>query len=100
MAYAEANFFTLPRKIRDNWEEWIDGIVELPEVGQVSESYLKALAAEELGHACTRLVDIERRHAPYDEWGSEAAADWYAYRWGFRSLMASSYPASRSAGPR
>lgn len=45
--------------------------------------HLAAGIAHELGHACTRTADIERRRAPTDEWGSESAADWYAYRWGF-----------------
>lgn len=40
--------------------------------------------AHELGHACTRWRDLERRGAvPFDEWRSEMTADWYAYKWGF-----------------
>jgi hypothetical protein len=39
--------------------------------------------AHELGHAATCQEDRNRRKAPFDEWDSELAADWYAYKWGF-----------------
>jgi hypothetical protein len=45
--------------------------------------HLAGLAAHEFGHACTRQIDIERTNAPDEEWASEAAADWYAAKWGF-----------------
>jgi hypothetical protein len=41
------------------------------------------ILAHEFGHACSTSDDRERRNAPEDEWSSELAADWYAYRWGF-----------------
>lgn len=44
---------------------------------------LDSTLAHEFGHACTRREDLDRRNAPTDEWASELAADWYAYRWGF-----------------
>jgi hypothetical protein len=83
-----SNFFDLPLDTRLNWDECAEGIAELPEVGQVEEGELAAIAAEEFGHACTRQIDRERRKAPRDEWGGEAAADWYVYRWGFGRLKA------------
>jgi hypothetical protein len=87
-AYREIDPVTIPGAVRDRMDEVVCGIVELPEVGWVTEEVLAASAAHEFGHACTRQTDIERRRAPEDEWGSEAAADWYAYKWGFGSLIA------------
>jgi hypothetical protein len=85
--YREAEF-SLSKDIRENLEEWSHGTIELAEIGQVSESRLASVAAEEFGHACTRYVDIKRRQGPCDEWDSEAAADWYTYKWGFGRLRA------------
>ena len=56
-----------------------DGVLWLLE----QHDNLIASVAHELGHACTRYEDLERRGACSDEWRSELAADWYAYRWGF-----------------
>jgi hypothetical protein len=39
--------------------------------------------AHEFGHAVSTDADMARRRAPDDEWASELAADWYAYKWGF-----------------
>lgn len=52
-----------------------------------------ATVAHELGHACTRYRDLQRRRGGpgcylTDEWASELAADWYAYKWGFGRLIA------------
>ena len=45
--------------------------------------------AHEFGHACTREIDLIRRgEIPFDEWCSELAADWYAYKWGFGRQVA------------
>ena len=81
--YQDAEFLTLPVEIRLRWDDWATGTVELLEATQAGAHDLSAIAAHEFGHACTRQEDIERRNAPSDEWASEAAADWYAYRWGF-----------------
>ena len=80
--YWNADPFELSDEIRLQWDEWHSGVVEVLEVGR-TESQLLAVIAHELGHACSTREDISRRAAPFDEWGSEAAADWYAYRWGF-----------------
>lgn len=44
---------------------------------------ITAVIAHELGHAATRLEDRLNRGAVSEEWQSELAADWYAYKWGF-----------------
>ena len=50
---------------------------------------LRGVFAHELGHACTVGADIAARGEVDDpEWLSEAAADWYAYRWGFGRAIA------------
>ena len=49
---------------------------------------LPGLLAHELGHAVTRYEDLGRRGALDDEWRSELAADWYAYKWGFGRQIA------------
>jgi hypothetical protein len=86
-ANAGADFFSFPAEIRLRWDEWATGTVELVEATQTDAHGLAALAAHEFGHACTRQDDLRRRNAPSDEWASEAAADWYAYRWGFGELI-------------
>jgi hypothetical protein len=52
------------------------------------DANLAATIAHELGHACTSNDDCERRGVLDDEWASELAADWYAYKWGFGRLIA------------
>jgi len=49
-----------------------------------------ATVAQELGHACSTRLEIERRCAAIDEeWASELNADWYAcMKWGFGKLIA------------
>ena len=64
------------------WDDIAEAIVEIKESRRMSDTYLIHLVAHELGHACTRGIDIERRNAPDMEWGSEAAADWYVWKWG------------------
>ena len=51
-----------------------------------------ATVAHEFGHACTRWADSERRGTHLkDEWSSELAADWYAWKkWGFGKEIAQS----------
>jgi hypothetical protein len=49
----------------------------------------QGLIAHELGHACTTFEDLLRRgEVDTDEWRSELAADWYAYKWGFGKIIA------------
>jgi hypothetical protein len=81
------NVFDQPANIRLQWDECESGIVELLETGQTEDEFM-ANAVHEFGHACSMTKDIERRRAPSDEWGSEAAADWYGYKWGFGKLLA------------
>ncbi len=76
------------------------GMVYLAEHG---DHHLIATVAEELGHACTRWIDLDRRgEMPVEEWRSELTADWYAYRWGFGSNIARSRKTSDFShhGPR
>lgn len=51
---------------------------------------LMAIAAHEIGHACTRKEDAERRAVtlPGSRWAIEMCADYYAYKWGFGRHMA------------
>ena len=65
------------------WQGWAEtpGVLRIRE-NQASERLVSTIA-HELGHAATRDEDLERRGGPSDEWSSELAADWYAYRWGF-----------------
>ncbi len=50
------------------------GVIYLAEHG---DHDLIATVAEELGHACTRLIDLDRRgKMPVEEWRSELTADW------------------------
>ena len=49
----------------------------------------RGTVAHELGHAAATEDDLARRHAPDDEWASELAADYYAYKWGFGRDVAS-----------
>mgnify|MGYP001161690185 FL=1 len=45
--------------------------------------FLTSVIAHELGHAATRFEDKLNRGPMSEEWQSELAADWYAYKWGF-----------------
>jgi hypothetical protein len=71
---------------------WAWGIDATPGVLCLAEHQdrhdLRGVAAHEFGHACTTHWDRERRGAPSDEWSSELAADWHAYRWGFGRVIA------------
>ena len=49
---------------------------------------LEATLAHELGHVCSTQSDLDRRTTEDNEWASEGAADWYAYKWGFGKLIA------------
>jgi hypothetical protein len=68
---------------------WDYGIVRTPGIVLLAESLrgaeIPAILAHELGHAATTELDRQNRGKFYgeDEWRSELAADWYAYRWGF-----------------
>lgn len=62
------------------------GIISLSE--KIDMDTALGLIAHELGHACTREQDLERRGILEDEWQSELAADWYAYKWGFGRSIA------------
>lgn len=62
------------------------GVVVLPPGAGV------ATVAHELGHAMATDADLERRNAPEDEWASELAADYHAYRWGFGRAIARARP--------
>ncbi len=58
---------------------------------RLAEDRHVATIAHELGHACTRVEDLDRRgEHPSDEWTSELCADWYAYKWGFGRQIAQS----------
>jgi hypothetical protein len=64
---------------------------ESPGVVQIDASNpaLVALVAHELGHACTREEQFDRRTPDNDEeWASEMCADYYAYKWGFGRAIA------------
>jgi hypothetical protein len=97
------NPFDFSDNIRLQWVECESGVLELLESGQ-TEAQIMATAAHELGHACSMNEDIERRRAPDDEWGSEAAAEWYGYKWGFGRLLAAARKTYRLShhgpGPR
>jgi hypothetical protein len=72
--------------------EWLDKrgerVLEIREV--IEEDVFSANMAHELGHACTQKRDLKRRNiSEVKEWESEAAADWYAYRWGIGKLIRS-----------
>jgi hypothetical protein len=53
---------------------------------------LRGVIAQEFGHACSSELDRSRRYGPNtfikDEWASELAADWFAYKWGFGRVIA------------
>jgi len=49
---------------------------------------LTSVVAHELGHAATRFEDKANRGPMSEEWQSECAADWYAYKWGFGQEIA------------
>ena len=51
-----------------------------------------SMLAHELGHVATRVADLDRRGEVEDEWASELAADWWAYRWGFGKQIAKYRP--------
>jgi hypothetical protein len=71
---------------------WDYGLGDTPGVIKIVENEpledLPGLLAHELGHAAIRFEDRERRGSISDEWQSELAADWYAYKWGFGRLIA------------
>ncbi|WP_439628899.1 ImmA/IrrE family metallo-endopeptidase [Gemmata sp.] len=75
----------------DDPATWGYGTAETPGVVVINERLpepaFRATLAHELGHACCVLEDVERTNAPNDEWAEEAAADWYAYKWGFGPLI-------------
>lgn len=45
------------------------------------------ILAHEFGHVCTTENDKKRRKCPDGEWESEAVADWYACKWGYRKII-------------
>lgn len=71
---------------------WGYGVGETPGVLLVDPALeadaLRAVIAHELGHACTVMEDLDGRGTDvFEEWRSEATADWYAYRWGFGPVI-------------
>lgn len=76
----------------DDPATWHYGTGDTPGIVKLNENMpsdtLPAMLAHELGHAATRLEDLWRRGAIDDEWKSELAADWYAYKWGFGRQIA------------
>ncbi len=76
----------------DDPTTWDYGFGETPGVIKLVEKIpiedLPGVLAHELGHAATRSEDLERRGPISDEWSSELAADWYAYKWGFGRQIA------------
>ncbi len=64
----------------------IPGIIKINE--NIRPDELPGVLAHELGHAATRLEDLERRGPVSDGWQLEFAADWYAYKWGFGRQIA------------
>lgn len=72
-----------------------DGVREWAEFAKVSvridesikdKEHLLVVVAHEFGHVCTTEFDMLRRCAPVEEFASEAAADWYAYKWGYGKI--------------
>ena len=60
-------------------------IVFIDETVKDSESMFVTIA-HEFGHVCTTEKDLARRKAPFEEWASEATADWYVYKWGYGNI--------------
>jgi hypothetical protein len=72
-----------------------DGVREWAEFAKVSvridesikdKEHLLVVVAHEFGHVCTTEFDMLRRCAPVEEYAGEAAADWYAYKWGYGKI--------------
>ena len=82
--------FLLRNQNRTTYPVWIDeGFAELISTVRSEGDHLIPTIAHELGHACTREIDRIRRGMVFtDEWCSELAADWYAYKWGFGRQIA------------
>jgi hypothetical protein len=77
----------------DDPSTWSYGIDRTPGVllllDEYGDMHTRAVIAPEFGHVCTRMGDRNRRGCIYaEEWISELAADWYAYKWGFGRLIA------------
>ncbi len=49
----------------------------------VTDSYLTALVAHELGHVATTDEDFKKREGVNSGWVSESCAAFYVYKWGF-----------------
>ena len=60
-------------------------IVFIDETVKDSKSMFVTIA-HEFGHVCTTEKDLARRKAPFEEWASEATADWYVYKWGYGNI--------------
>ena len=75
------------KRVPDDPSTWHYGVSDTPGILKITEDLpldrLPSTLAHELGHAATRLEDLWRRGGPIEEWNSELAADWHAYRWGF-----------------
>ena len=59
-----------------------------------------AVVAHEFGHACTTEADVRRRHSPKRKWAYELCADWYAYQWGFGSVLRQYMPSYEASSGR
>lgn len=88
--------WTPPRKVTGKWPypgAWPHGVVRLHEAAPDKI----ALAAHELGHACTTELDYERLGGGFDvEWETELLADKYGYKWGFGRQISKSRRLNRS----
>lgn len=83
------------------------GIVYLPaRVPQDWIDHYKAVTAHEFGHVCTTDQNLKRRRCPVKEWRSELCANYYAYKWGFKTetqkfaLIAGDYVSRHLPGTR
>lgn len=75
-------------QVDEDYELAIPGVIALAPDANVGT------VAHEFGHAATTYKDLERRQAPSDEWASELAADYFAYKWGFGKEIAKARPSA------
>jgi hypothetical protein len=77
--------------IIDRNNDVISGILELrsSELLGISKFEFLGIIAHEFGHAVSRHNEIEdrTRYGYLLEWASEATADYYAYKWGFKESI-------------
>ena len=53
------------------------------------KTFLEAILAHELGHACTKPNDTQRCNCPVEKWSRELCANRYAFEWGFAKQIRS-----------